>query len=209
MYTNLDLESWPRREHFEFFRKFEEPFFGLVADVDVTRAYASAKQKETSLYLYYLHAVLAAVNGVEALRYRISGDAVRVYERVDVSATVMRGDKTFGFSFMEYHSDFKTFAAGAQTEIARVQNTPGLITRTFDMENIIHFSAVPWVRFTSLSHARSFTFQDSCPKVSVGKITEENGRKVMPVSIHVHHALADGYHTGLFFEKLQQELDRV
>ena len=207
MKKKLNLENWSRREHFEFFRKFEEPFFGLVANVDVTKAYAAAKSNNTSFFLYYVHKVAAAVNGVEAFRYRIAGDEVFVYDRVDVSATLTREDNTFGFSLMEFHNDFNEFERRAKNEIERVRNTPGLFTRTFEVDNIIHFSAIPWVSFTSLSHARSFTFPDSCPKISVGKVVEDNGRKMMPVSVHVHHALMDGYHVGLFFDLLQQELN--
>ncbi|KAF2515460.1 chloramphenicol acetyltransferase [Flavobacterium salilacus subsp. salilacus] len=207
MKKKLNLEDWSRREHFEFFKKFEEPFFGLVANVDVTKAYAVAKSSNASFFLYYLHKVAAAVNGVEAFRYRIAGDEVFVYDSVDVSATLTREDNTFGFSFMEFHEDFNVFELSAQKEIERVRNTPGLFTRAFEMDNIIHFSAIPWVNFTSLSHARSFVFPDSCPKISVGKIVEENGHKLMPVSVHVHHGLMDGYHVGLFFDLLQQELN--
>ena len=75
-------------------------------------------------------------------------------------------------------------------------------------ENVIHFSAVPWINFTSLSHARNYKFADSSTKVSIGKFTDENGIKTMPVSIHGHHALLDGYHVGLFadlFQKLMNE----
>lgn len=208
MLTKINLDTYPRREHFEFFRKFEEPFYGLVASVDVTKAYASAKSNGSSFFLYYLHKVLAAVNAVEEFRYRIAGDEVLVYEKVDVSATLTREDNTFGFSFIPYHTDFNAFEAAAKAEIERVRNTPGLFTRSFDMDNIIHFSAIPWVNFTSLSHARSFTLPDSCPKISVGKMTDENGRKIMPVSVHVHHALMDGFHVGQFFDILQQELDK-
>ncbi|WP_297334640.1 chloramphenicol acetyltransferase [Flavobacterium sp.] len=207
MYKKLDIESWPRHEHFEFFRKFDEPFFGLVADVDVTTAYTEAKALGVSFFLYYTHRIAAAVNGIEEFRYRISGGEVSVYDRVDVSATLTREDNTFGFSLIEYHPDFDAFYKGAKQEIERVRQTPGLFTRSFEADNLIHFSAIPWVNFTSLSHARSFTFPDSCPKISVGKMTDVSGRKMMPVSVHVHHALMDGYHTGLFFELLQQKLD--
>lgn len=207
MGTKLDLSTWPRREHFEFFKKFEEPFFGIVANVNVTKAYRVAKEQNTSFFLYYLHAIMAAVNEVEVFRYRISGDDIYVYDIVNVSATLTREDNTFGFSFMEYTPDFKTFHTAAKQEIERVRNTPGLFTREFNEDNIIHFSALPWVSFTSLSHARSFTFPDSCPKISVGKMTSVNGIMTMPVSVHVHHALMDGYHVGQFFETLQQKLN--
>jgi chloramphenicol O-acetyltransferase type A len=35
-------------------------------------------------------------------------------------------------------------------------------------------------------------------------VTEENGKRKMPVSMHVHHGLADGYHAGLFYNKFQE-----
>jgi chloramphenicol O-acetyltransferase type A len=35
-------------------------------------------------------------------------------------------------------------------------------------------------------------------------MTEENGKRSMPVSVHVHHGLTDGYHVGLFVNKFQK-----
>lgn len=207
MPTKINLATYPRREHFEFFRKFEEPFFGLVANVDVTKAYAATKAGGHSFFLYYLHKVAAAVNAVEEFRYRIAGDDIVLYERIDISATLTRDDNTFGFSLMEFSPDFAVFEQTSKAEIERVRTTRGLFTRKFEVDNLIHFSAIPWVDFTSLSHARSFTFPDSCPKISVGKMTEKDGRKVMTVSVHVHHGLMDGYHVGQFYDILQQKLD--
>ncbi|MXN92670.1 chloramphenicol acetyltransferase [Flavobacterium sp. Sd200] len=208
MPVKLNLDTWPRKEHFEFFSKFDEPFFGLVATVDVTKAYIAAKQKGIPFFIYYLHKTLMAVNSIEAFRYRIANNEVVVHDVVDVSSTIMREDKSFGFSYIPFKEDINLFTDVAQTEIERVRNTPGLFTRTFEHDNLIHFSALPWVDFTSLSHARSFTFPDSCPKISVGKVTiEENGNRKMPVSVHVHHGLMDGYHVGLFYEALQQAMD--
>jgi chloramphenicol O-acetyltransferase type A len=36
---------------------------------------------------------------------------------------------------------------------------------------------------------------------------EENGKKTIAVSIHVHHGLMDGYHVGLFINCLQELLN--
>ena len=87
-----------------------------------------------------------------------------------------------------------------------MQNSTGLVP-AISGENVIHFSAIPWVDFTSLSHARSFSFRDSMPKISFGKVTEKEGVKSMPVSIHVHHGLMDGYHVGQFVDKFQELLN--
>ncbi len=208
MKTKLDLNTWPRKEHFNFFSKFEEPFFGLVANIDCTKAYETSKKKGVSFFLYYLHKTLAAVNAVENFRYRISDGEIYIYDRIDGSATLTREDNTFGFSLIEFHPDFETFREKALQEIERVRNTPGLFTRSFEADNLIHFSAIPWVDFTSLSHARSFTFPDSCPKISIGKmVTQDNGKRTMAVSVHVHHGLMDGFHVGEFMNKFQEFMD--
>ena len=203
----LDLTSWNRREHFAFFSAFEEPFFGLVATVDCTRALAEAKRLDVPFFLYYLHAALRAVNQVEAFRYRIEDGQVYCYDRIHASATIGRADHTFGFSFIEHHDELADFLPSANAEIAAVQASQGLrLGPTTSRADVIHFSALPWVRFTGLSHARSFTYPDSCPKISVGQAYKEGGATLMPVSINVHHGLADGYHAGLFLAAFQELL---
>ena len=205
MKTLLDIENWPRKEHFLFFKQMDEPFFGITTTIDCTKGYEKAKQLGTSFFVYYLHKTLVAVNTIEAFRYRVIDDAIYIYDTIDVSATLMREDKTFGFSLIEYSKDFDVFAANTFKEIERIKNMPGLFTREFPSNNLIHFSAVPWVNFTSLSHARSYAFPDSCPKISFGKmIIDDNGNKTISMSIHVHHGLMDGYHVGLFVDCFQE-----
>ena len=137
---------------------------------------------------------------------RIEGENVVLYDEINASATIMREDKTFGFSFMKYQEDIHEFKIMAQTEIQRIQNTPGILTREYP-ENIIHFSAVPWINFTGLTHSRNYSISDSCPKISFGKLMEENGKKTMALSVTAHHGLLDGYHIGLFVEELQNLLN--
>ncbi|WP_129717644.1 chloramphenicol acetyltransferase [Pedobacter sp. SYP-B3415] len=202
--SELDLENWARKDHFNFFSKFEEPFFGVTIRVDCTAAYRVSKASGKSFFLYYLYQALKAANETEAFRYRISGDKVLVYDQVHASPTINRPDGTFGFAYIDFNEDEEAFHRAAQHTIAAVKAGSGLVPAVSG-ENVIHCSALPWLDFTGISHARSFSFPDSCPKISFGKVTEHAGRKSMPVSIHVHHALADGYDVGRFvthFEEL-------
>ncbi len=208
MKTLLDLDNWPRKDHFHFFRKFDEPFFGATAIIDCTKAYAAAKSGGVTFFVYYLYKTLIAANAIEPFRYRISGESVFICDRIDASPTISREDGSFAFSLFEFHPDIKVFSKIAETEIERVRITPGLFTRSFDEDNIIHFSALPWIDFTSMSHARSYIIADSCPKISFGKMSvSENGKRTLPVSIHVHHGLMDGIHVGQFIDRLQREMD--
>lgn len=206
MKTLLNIETWNRKDQFRFFNQFEEPFFGVTVQIDCTNSYRIAKEKEYSFFLYYLHASLKAANQIEPFRYRIENDQVYLYDVVNASPTINRPDGTFGFSYMDYNPDFILFTQDAKKAIDEVRNSSGLIPAVSG-ENVIHYSSVPWLNFTSLSHARSFSFKDSCPKISFGKMTEVNGRKQMPVSIHVHHALMDGFHVGQFVELFQELLE--
>jgi chloramphenicol O-acetyltransferase type A len=182
----------------------EEPFFGITTTVDCTNAYKSAKDLGVSFFVYYLHKTLLAVNAIEAFRYRILEGDIYLFDEINASATIIREDETFGFSFMEFKKNIKDFDVIVQTEISRIQTTTGLFTREYP-ENLIHFSALPWINFTSFSHARSFTFEDSCPKISFGKMmVSDLGIRTMNMSVHVHHGLVDGLHVGQFVDYLQE-----
>lgn len=205
----MDLEKWPRKEHFHFFKQFEEPFFGATVEIDCTRAYQNAKKLDSSFFIYYLHKTLVAVNTIESFRYRISEDTIEIHDTINASATIGRADGTFGFSLIEYNLSFDIFKETALAEIERIQTTTGIFTRTFESDNMIHFSAIPWLNFTSLSHARSYTFPDSCPKISFGKMMlSETGKRTMSMSVHVHHGLMDGMHLGQFVDCFQQIMNQ-
>lgn len=209
MKQKLDVANWNRKEHFLFFKQFEEPFFGATVTIDCTKAYAIAKEKKTSFFMYYLHKTLVAINQIECFKYRIAEDNVYIYDQINASATIGRADGTFGFSLIEYDPDYAVFEKNATSETKRIQTTTGLFTRTFEHDNVIHFSAIPWLNFTSLSHARSYTFPDSCPKISFGKmITASDGTKTMAMSIHVHHGLIDGLQLGQFVDYFQEIMNQ-
>ncbi len=202
----LNIEKWERREHFNFFKKFDEPFFGVTVEIESSTAYRYCKENDISFFLYYLHKSLVAANKIEPFRYRISGDLIYIYDTVNASPTINRENGTFGFGYINFERKFSDFENVAKIEIDRVRNTMGL-EPAVSGENVIHYSSVPWLNFMSVSHARHFSFQDSCPKITFGKIIERDKRKFMPVSIHVHHGLMDGFHVGQFVNDFQRMMN--
>lgn len=207
MKHKIDLAAWNRNEHFEFFNSFEEPFFGLTTQLDCENAYHKAKTLGVPFSTYYLHKTLVAVNENKPFRLRIENNEVVEFSKIHGSPTVLRDDKTFGFSQINFDPDLVFFAQNAALEVARVKQTTGLFTREFS-PNVIHFSVLPWISFTSFSHARSYTLPDSCPKMSFGKMTINTAGKLsIPFSVHVHHGLVDGYDVGVFVNRLQDLLN--
>ena len=206
MSRELDIDSWVRKDHFNFFKDFDEPFSGVTINIDCTIAHSICKEQGYSFFLYYLHKSLKAANEIEAFRYRIIEDKVIVFDQINAASTIDRPNGTFGFSHIKYYEDFLEFAEYAKQEVQRVRNGSGLNPATSGA-NVIHYSAIPWIKFTQLSHARHFAFKDSCPKIVFGKMTETYGKKEMPVSIHAHHALMDGFHLGKYIETFQRLMD--
>ncbi|CAM1366459.1 CatA-like O-acetyltransferase [Tenacibaculum xiamenense] len=208
MKTKLDINNWNRKEIFDFFKGFSEPFYGLTVDIDCTIAYDFCKKNNISFFLFYLHRSLIAVNKIENFKYRIIAGEVYVYDKVNASPTINRPNGTFGFSYMAFYNEFSKFEREAKLEIERVQATTTLIPAT-SSENVIHYSSIPWIKFSALSHARHFEFEDSCPKISFGKMTDNGNKKEMPMSIHAHHALIDGSHIGEYINLFQELLNNT
>nr|WP_294949206.1 CatA-like O-acetyltransferase [uncultured Mucilaginibacter sp.] len=202
MRTKIELEGWLREDHFKLFNSFEEPYFSVNVDVDCTTAYKKAKELSVSFYMYYLYCAITAINKHESFRYRTINNEVFLYDKIDVTHVVLRPDGTFGFGFVPFMPTLEEFIAAAKIETERILATRGL-DLSVSYENIIHFSAMPGIKFTGLTHARSFSYKDSSTKLSVGKVTEVHGRKMMPLSITVHHGLTDGLHVGQFIDIYQ------
>lgn len=207
MKTAIDIDSWIRKDHYQFFSQFEEPFYGITATIDCTTAWQYARQNNIPFFQYYLYQALKAANAIENFRYRIVNKEVYLFNSINASPTIPRPDGTFGFAYIDYSENEDVFYANAK-EIIEAEKLATGLKPAVSGENVIHFSAIPWINFTAISHARCFSFADSCPKITFGKMIEEAGKKTMPVAVHVHHALADGYHVGLFIDKFQGLMNR-
>ena len=102
----IDLNTWNRKEHFHFFNTFENPYFAVTIPFNVTKAYEFSKKNKLSFFGKYLHDCMKAINAVENFKYRIIEDEVVLYNTIHASATLMRDDNTFGFSFIHFNLEF-------------------------------------------------------------------------------------------------------
>ncbi len=210
----LDLTTWNRRAHFDFFRAYDNPYFNITADVDVTALHACSQAAEGPSFAvaaYYLS--LRAINAIEPFAYRIRrepGDrgAVSVIRHpvVHGGSIVLRPDESFTFVYFDYETSYPAFAAGASAALAAGRRADQLGARD-DRDDLVHYSVIPWVSFTSFSHARRWGTDDAVPKLVFGKHRAVGSRRLMPVSVEVHHALVDGLHVGRYFEHFQAGLD--
>lgn len=202
----IHLDTWERKDHFLFFKDFDEPFWGVTVNVDCTRAFQKSREQQLSFFLSYLYCSLKAANETEAFRYRMENQEVACYDQVHASPTVLRPDGTFGFAYIHYNENKEAFLGEAAAEIRRIQTTKEL-SPAVKNENVIHYSTLLSLHFTALSHARNYVFKDSIPKITFGKAVTQNAVMLLPVSIHVNHALVDGNQVEAFVTLFQQWLN--
>jgi chloramphenicol O-acetyltransferase type A len=202
--TYIDINTWNRKEIFNHFISFEEPFHSVVVDIDCTYLLNLCKREKTSFFANYLHRSLIAVNQTKAFKYRIDEEKkVFEYDCIDASATISRPDKTFGFSHIQFNENYGQFKENLDKETERICSSRILFPPQSE-DNVIHYSSLPWIKFTSLSHARKYSKNDSVPKMTFGKMHTHLDKMLLPLSIHVNHALVDGYDVAMYIQKFQE-----
>ncbi|MFD2891258.1 CatA-like O-acetyltransferase [Flavobacterium chuncheonense] len=200
----IDFENWKRREHYEFFMKFDNPFFGIVTEIDCTKAFDVAKENKISFFSSYMHKSMLAVNQVEEFHYRIVDGEVVVFDVIHTGTTIGRADETYGLAFIPYSSEFETFNFSLQSEIEAVQKSSGLRLNNEDIKyDLVRYSTVPWSSFTGLLHPTRNDATESVPKITFGKAFLRDGKRFLPISVEANHALMDGFHIAKYLEQFQ------
>jgi chloramphenicol O-acetyltransferase type A len=204
MGRSIDLRTWKRRQHYELYRPYAQPFFSVCVDIDVTSLWRRTKASGgPPFFLTSLFLMLRAANATEALRLRLRRRGVWLHDRVAVGPTLLKPDRTFTFARIESSPRLDQFVARGAMAIADSQSRKRLQPYAAG-DDIVYQSSLPWIRFTSFTNAIGGT--DSIPRIVFGKCTKEGRRFVMPVAVEVHHALVDGLDVARFLELFQQEL---
>jgi chloramphenicol O-acetyltransferase type A len=201
----IDLQAWPRRDHFELFRAFDQPLFSMCANVDVTAFHPFVRRIGASFTVAMVHAISRASNAIPEFRYRIRGDQVIEHESVDPGFAILVDADRFSFCVVEHADDFAVFARRAADAITRVRAHPDL-DATADRDDVVYMSPIPWVSFTSFTHPMPSAGGDSIPRFAWGKAFEDGGTLKMPVAVQGHHAVMDGIHMGRYYDRLQEDL---
>jgi chloramphenicol O-acetyltransferase type A len=201
----LDIENWARRDLFEFFHGYERPHFNVCTRLDITSLLNLLRERPgVSVSLAYLYFALRVANEIEPFHYRLKDGRVVVHDVINGGTTVLLPNESFSYAYFDYHENFETFLLGAGQSIKRVQ-AEGLLKPTM-RDDLIYFTVLPWVSFTSFAHARTPGRGESVPRIAFGKFTAENERTLLPISVEVHHALMDGLHVGRYLNGLEEAL---
>jgi chloramphenicol O-acetyltransferase type A len=199
----INLETWPRREHFSVFSTWSYPHFNLCSNVDLTTFYPFIKQHGISFNVATVYVITRAANAIPEFRLRIKEGDVVEYDVVHPGTTILVDDDCFTFCSIDFTEDFSLFEARAEERIAYVRKHPTL-QEDLGRDDMFYMTAIPWVSFTSFMHPIHLDPVDSVPRFAWGKFFEDGELVKMPLSAQGHHALMDGLHMGRFYEEVQE-----
>ena len=202
---HIDMNSWPRRKHFEIYNAFDYPHINLCADVDVSEFFPAMKSASVSFTVAVTYLVARVANGITEFRYRIRDGKVVEHTVVHPSITILTEEELFSFCTMPFVKNFSDFCAGANEAIAHNKKNPTLEDE-HGQDDLLFTTNLPWVSFTSMMHPIHLSPVDSVPRIAWGKVRDESGVLKMPLSVQGHHGLMDGLHIGRYFEQFQELL---
>jgi len=202
----IPLETWARREHFEVYRRFDQPHFAMCANVDLTLFYPAIKEGGHSFTIAFIYVLSRMANAIPEFRQRIRNGGVVEHGVVHPSTTILTAGDIFSFCTIEYAGDFSVFALRAAEKIAHVKKHPSIKDEP-GRDDLLFMTAIPWVSFTSFMHPLPTRPADSVPRFAWGKRFQESGKLKMPLGVQGHHALMDGVHMGRFYAQVQEYLD--
>lgn len=198
-YRTLNMSEYPRRAHFEYFNAMQNPYVGITVQADVTELYKRVKANGLPVFLSILCAATAAANDVPELRRRVRNGVIIEYERCRPSFTLALEDETYCYCTVNAPADdLRRFVEAGRRE-QELAKTAQSFSDGEDDGDLLFISCLPWQSYTSLTQPTPVP-ADYNPRITWGRIYEQNGRTLMPLSLLAHHALADGLHISRFFD---------
>ncbi len=198
----VDPASWPRREIFSFFSSISDPFYSVTFRLDVTRLRRFTRERGLSFYFSLIWLCTRALERVEAFSYALrEGQLVQLESRRPSFTHLRPGSEIFSIVTLPCEGGLEDFCAAAREKSDRQDFFIDPASEGIDM---IFFSCLPWVDVTALTNERDLDPDDAIPRIAWGKITEENGKETLGLSVEVNHRFIDGLHIGQFARELEK-----
>lgn len=209
MFSPINLDTWPRGQVFHHFYQDVRCVICLTSDLDVTPVVTRHKQEGLRFYPAMIWLVSTAVNSLSSFRMGKDADGrIGIWDRVDPSYIVFHPeDEQFTRLVTPYHPVFEEFYAAVTSDVERYSHLRGHAFTPVP-PNIFDVSCLPWIRYRAFG---LHVFDDGrylAPVITWGRYEQQGDRFLMPLSVQIHHAAADGYHVAQFYERLQQAIDR-
>ena len=209
-YKIIDKETYYRKGVFRHFSEDCKCSTSMTARIDVTELVRRSRQTGTKFYLNFLYLLSKVLNSREDYRmgYLWQTNELICYDVIHPTQYVFHEDtETCTPVYTKYDADYGRFYADALRDVEAAKKTGQYMLDMENHPNWFDASFIPWLSYDALNIELPDGYLFFAPIVNWGKYREENGRLMMPVSVRLNHAIADGYLLANVFRLLAQEIE--
>lgn len=206
-FHRIDRETWERSIYFDYYYNQVKCKYNLNANIDITALIGFKNTRQLKFFPTMLYAVMLAVNRNREFRMGFDETGELGYwDEVVASYTLFHEEtKTFTDIWSEYSEDFPTFYQTVVNDMDRYRNVTGTIkARPGQPKNFCPVSNLPWLSFSGFAQDTYTENQLLFPLIKFGKYFDRDGKVLIPLSVFVSHAVADGYHTCKLINDIQE-----
>lgn len=195
-YKKINMDEYYRRGVFRHFSEDCKCSVSVTSRVDVTKLYSFSKQTGTKFYINFLYLISKVLNSREDYRmsYLYKTNELIVYDKINPTQYIFHEDtETCTPVYTEYDPDYRTFYKACEEDILRAKQTREYALDSANHPNWFDASYISWLSYDSLNIELPDGYLYFMPIVNWGRFREENGGLMMPVTVRMNHAAADGY----------------
>ena len=209
-YKIIDKEKYYRKGVFRHFSEDCKCSTSITARIDVTELKDFSKKTETKFYINFLYILSKVLNSRDDYKmgYLWETKELICYDKINPTQYVFHEDtETCTPVYTTYYEDYNTFYYEASKDIEKAKQTREYGLDMINHPNWFEASYISWLSYDSLNLELPDGYLYFAPIINWGKYREENGRFMMPVTVRLNHAIADGYLVALVFKLLQEEIN--
>ena len=209
-YKVIDKEAYYRKGVFRHFSEDCKCSTSMTARIDVTSLVHYSKESGTKFNINFLYILSKVLNSRDDYRmgYLYQTNELICYDVINPTQYVFHEDtETCTPVYTKYDENYKKFYDGALSDVENAKKTREYMLDMANHPNWFDASFIPWLSYDALNIELPDGHLFFSPIINWGKYREENGRLVMPVSVRLNHAIADGYLVAKVFRLLEQEIN--
>lgn len=198
--------DWKRKPYFDYYYYAIKTKYNVNHHIDITKLLTEIKSQNLKFYPTFLYAIMRIVNRNEEFRMSFDeNNQLGTWNFVVPSYTIFHDDdKTFSDIWSEYTPVFEDFYNGVIDDMNIYKDVKKIKAKENRPPNFCPVSAIPWLSFHGISQD---TYSESpllFPIIRFGKYYNAGDKILLPFSIFVNHAVADGYHTSKLINEIEE-----
>lgn len=209
-YRIIDREKYYRKDIYRHFSEDCKCSTSMTARIDVTDLVGYSRETRTKFYINFLYLLAKTLNSREDYRmgYLWQTDELICYDVINPTQYVFHEEtETFTPVYTDYCEDYCEFYRNALNDLEEAKKTSEYRLDMKNHPNWFDASYISWLSYDSLNIELPDGYLFFAPIVNWGRYREESGRLVMPVTVRLNHAVADGYLVANVFRLLQKEIE--